>query len=137
MKIEKRRARTLRQWSWIAGAILAGSGLAACTGNAGTPRPPKHCSAARARPANPHGSVLVIPASAGATPQSSNAATGNGVMVFGQDADRASSASPPRQAPDVVVPALPAPPSATNRERRQRRPISMGPAPRQTFYRSC
>lgn len=134
-------ATRARRWGRIVCLGLTASLLGGCATDKMGPKPPTHCSAARARPANPNGSVLVQSKVIGAAPDGST--TGAGVMVFGSDADPAKpeSAQPNAVAsPDTVVPALPAQPSTKAAgPRRRGRPISMGPQPAQgrTFYRSC
>lgn len=132
---ENSGARRARRWGRLLclGVVVVLSGCA--TDKLG-PKPPSHCSAARARPANPNGSVLMQPTAIGASPG------GSGVMVFGSGADPAKpeSAQPNGAASETIVPAVPAPPAATGAgQRRRSRPISMGPetAPARTFYRSC
>ena len=132
-------ARRVRRWGRILCLGLTASLMGGCATDKMGPKPPTHCSTARARPANPNGSVLMQPTVIGAAP--GGAATGsNGVMVFGGGADPAKpeSAPPNGAAPETIVPAVPAPPAATAPGQR-RRPISLAPqsAPARTFYRSC
>lgn len=91
---------TGRRWGRLVAVPVIAMALAAC---ATTPRedratPPEKCSKARARPANPHGSVLV-PASAQASP----AANDRDVMLFGNGA---TAPAPEAAPPSATVPAI-------------------------------
>lgn len=137
------RARRSRRWGRFLCLGLAISMTGGCATDKLGPKPPTHCSTARARPANPNGSVLVQPTVIGAVPNGSGVGAGSsGVMVFGSGADPAKpeSAQPDAARPETVVPAVPAPNAATGAgQGGKARPISMGPraAPGRTFYRSC
>lgn len=80
-------ARCRRWGRLLVGAACAGL-LAGCASNGRDARlPPDQCSRAKARPANPHGSVLAPPAAVSAVPDD--------VMIFGNGADPAPARSAP------------------------------------------
>lgn len=141
MILENGGARDARRWRRILCLGLTASLMGGCTTDKMGPKPPTHCSSARARPANPNGSVLMQPTVIGAVPNGS-ADGSNNVMVFGSgtDAAKPESAQPSLAAPETIVPAVEAPPATTGaNQRRRSRPISMGPQamPGRTFYGSC
>lgn len=83
-----------RRW----GRLLAGAACIAIVGGCATNGrdariPPEQCSRSKARPANPHGSILSPPGSAQAAP--ANGTGSNDVMIFGNGADRAPARSAP------------------------------------------
>jgi len=103
-----------RRWGRLVSAASLAALLAGCAANGREARlPPDGCSRSQARPANPHGSVLVLPDAAQAAP--AGAGDPGELMIFG------GSAFP---APDAAGEDLGRPISAT--------PVSKGAAQRKT-----
>lgn len=83
-----------RRW----GRLLVGAAcmviVGGCATNGRDARlPPEQCSRSKARPANPHGSVLSPPGTAEAAPAKGSGS--NDVMIFGNGADPAQARSAP------------------------------------------
>jgi hypothetical protein len=150
MNNAKGGALVARRWGRILCAGLAVTMASGCATDRESRVPPTHCSKYRARPANPNGSVLVLPASAVSQVQpgaTANPVQGGDVMIFGNGADPAR----PESATDaatvqVPAPTSDAPPSSAAGEgnslvkpapakRVRGRPISY--APSQIRYGSC
>ncbi len=118
-----------RRWGRILVVGAASCTLAACATPSEGGYPPKHCSRASARNANPYGSIFSqADVSAAPAPREGGGAE---VMVFGKDAEPAPEA--------LLVPDLTPPPPAPRNGAPApvNRPLSMGPISQQTEFRSC
>ena len=81
-----------RRWGkLVAGAALAALMAGCAAGGREARLPPDGCSRSKARPANPHGSVLVSPAEALSGPDAADDPAD--VMIFGDGASRAPEAA--------------------------------------------